>query len=318
MLCPTYPKWSTNSTEWDGCTPPSLEGVKTTTKEPGSVWAPTSALDVPSNRRNSVETQSHICGAEGGRDVNSNSILESLMIQKMLRERLGRILGAAIILLSVAHAKGVVIPFQEDFSSGPANWGGRSGLPDLDHQATGGMDGGGYVSDQVSFELNLDGDSIVTFRAQDELNSSGNVFVGNWITAGVREFSAYVRHSANIPLTFFTRFSSPFNFPGATAVRFQPVLPHEWTLVSFAIAADNPAFVTFEGSNFGAIFANIGHLQVGFDVAAGLGGSPSAITVDLDRASIVPEPALSFGMACVLAAGFVAKLRAMRSYVGTR
>jgi hypothetical protein len=225
--------------------------------------------------------------------------------------RWGALAILAILFLAIP-AEAVVVPFQEDFSSGTANWGGRSGLPDLDYRTGGGIDGGNYVSDQVSFELNLDGDSVVTFRAQDELNSSGNAFVGNWLAADVREFSAYVRHSANQPLNVFTRFSSPVNFPGATAVRFQPVLPNTWTLVTFAISPNNPAFVTFEGSNFGAIFGNIGHVQVGFDVPAGLGGSTSPITVDLDRAAIVPEPSAFAGWILVGFAGLAGRTLRLR------
>ncbi len=201
-----------------------------------------------------------------------------------------RPLVIALGLLVTRPVGAVTVPFLEEFATNDARWGGRSGLLELDYVASGGLGGGGYVSDQVSFELNTDGDSIVAFRAQDELNSSGNAFVGNWITGGVARFSTFVRHAAAEPLFFFTRFSSPFNFPGATAVRFQPVAPNTWTQLDFEISANNPAFVTFEGSNFSTVFSNIGHVQVGFDVPTGLGGSAAPITVDLDRASIVPEP----------------------------
>ena len=200
------------------------------------------------------------------------------------------LLIVALALVGTQPVRAVTVPFVEEFSTSDSRWGGRSGLLELDYVASGGVDGGGYVSDQVRFELSADGDSIVAFRAQEELNSSGNAFVGNWITGGVARFSAFVRHSATEPLFFFTRFSSPFNFPGATAVRFQPVAPHTWTQLDFEISADNPAFVTFEGSNFNTVFSNIGHVQVGFDVPTGLGGSSTPITVDLDRAAIVPEP----------------------------
>lgn len=195
-------------------------------------------------------------------------------------------------LIFPASAGALTLPFLEDFVADDARWGTRGGGLGLDYLANGGMGGGGYVSDEIGLELNADGDSIVAFRAQDELNSSGNAFVGNWVGGSVQRFSAMVRHSAAVPLTFFTRFSSPFNFPGATAVRFQPVMPHVWTALEFTIDGANPAFVTFEGSNFATVFGNIGHVQVGFDVPTGFGGSTTPIRVDLDQAAIVPEPML--------------------------
>lgn len=200
-----------------------------------------------------------------------------------------------LFLAGIGPASAVVVPFTEGFDTSASNWGGRSGLPDLDYVPAGGVSGGGYVSDQLNFELNMDGDSIVAFRAQDELNSSGHAFVGNWLTSGVASFSAWVRHSSPVPVNFFTRFSHPHNFPGATAVRFQPVFPNQWTQISFQINASNPAFVTFEGSDFNTIFANIGHVQVGFDVPTGFGGSLIPVTVDLDQAAILPEPGMGLG-----------------------
>jgi hypothetical protein len=133
----------------------------------------------------------------------------------------------------------------------------------------------------------------VLIRAQDEFNSSGHAFEGNWIAQGVGRFSALVRHNAPLPLSYFARFSSPANFPGGTAVKFAPVPPNTWTQLNFDIRADNPEFVTFEGSSFNAVFSNIGHIQLGVNVPAALNENATAFTFDIDKASIaaVPEPA---------------------------
>jgi hypothetical protein len=202
----------------------------------------------------------------------------------------GSIVVAVAILVQSGQAASV--PFTEDFTTGPANWGDNTTLNLLTHVASGGPDGGAYASTSKSLQ-NLGDQTIVLFRAQDEFNSSGHAFEGNWISQGVGQFSAYVRHNAPLPLSFFGRFSAPANFPGGTAVKFAPVLPNTWTQLNFDIRASNPEFVTFEGSSFETVFSNVGHIQLGVSVPAALGANPTAFTFDIDKASItpaVPEP----------------------------
>jgi hypothetical protein len=140
----------------------------------------------------------------------------------------------------------------------------------------------------------LSGQSVVLFRAQDEFNSSAHAFEGNWVMQGIGRFSAFVRHNAPLPLSYFARFSNPGNFPGGTAVKFVPVLPNIWTQLNFDIRANNPEFVTFEGTSFGAVFSNVGHIQIGVSGPAAMANDPSVFSFDIDKASIamiVPEPA---------------------------
>ena len=194
------------------------------------------------------------------------------------------------VLIGSSH--GAAVPFTEDFTTGAANWGDNSGVSLLTHTAAGGPDGGAYASTSKSLE-NLGGQSAVLFRAQDEFNSSGHALEGNWVAQNVGQFSTYVRHNAPQPLSYFTRFSGPGNFPGGTAVKFVPVLPNTWTLLTFDIRANNPEFVTFEGSSFNTVFSNVGHVQVGVSVPAALNTNTTAFTFDIDKASIiqaVPEP----------------------------
>jgi hypothetical protein len=131
------------------------------------------------------------------------------------------------------------------------------------------------------------------FRAQDEFNSSGHAFEGNWIVQNIGQFSALVRHNAPLPLSFFARFSGPGNFPGGTAVKFAPVLPNTWTELSFDIRPSNPEFVTYEGTSFNTVFSNVGHIQLGLSVPAALAANSTAFMFDIDKVSIaraIPEP----------------------------
>jgi hypothetical protein len=74
--------------------------------------------------------------------------------------------------------------------------------------------------------------------------------------------------------------------------------------LSFDIFPSNPAFVTFEGTNFNTVFSNIGHVQIGVSVPASLDALTSPLRFDLDSVSIVPEPGgwllLTLGMMFVV------------------
>jgi hypothetical protein len=201
--------------------------------------------------------------------------------------------GTAIVglLLCSTSVQATTLPFTEEFTDDVADWADNTGL-DLTHVGSGGPDGGAYASTTFVLE-NRGGESVILFRGQDELGSSNGAFEGNWITEGVAQFSAFVRHDAPQPLNFLTRFSGPGNFPGAVAVSFAPVPPDTWTLIEFDIRPDNPEFVTFEGTNFNTVFSNIGHVQVGISVPESLDSVSTPFTFDLDKSSIapVPEPA---------------------------
>lgn len=217
-------------------------------------------------------------------------------------------LSTATALVAIAAVTGstsaATVPFTEDFASDTANW-KDAAISDLAYNAAGGPDGSGFVTGSFSFVGSADGDTPVILRGQDTFDASGDNFVGNWLTDGITEFSAFVRHDAPLPLNFFTRFASPFNFPGGVAVNFVPVLPNTWTQVTFDISALNPQFVSFEGSDFNTIFSNVGNVQLGVSVPAALAGSGATYSFDLDQPTITPEPA-TLGL---IAAGGLCALR---------
>ncbi len=206
--------------------------------------------------------------------------------------RMRRALSAlAWALLPAVAAAQPTVPFTEDFANDSANWRGATGVNSLAWHATGGPDGGAYASGPFNFVNSNPGDTPGLLRGQQAYGSSGGAFSGNWIDAGVSLFTMQVRHDAPLPLTFFTRFASPLNFPGGVAIAFQPVRPNEWTPISIPINPGNPQFVTFEGSDFQTVFSNIGNIQVAVEVPAELAGRNQAFNFDIDKVSIVPEPA---------------------------
>ncbi len=201
------------------------------------------------------------------------------------------------------------LPIEENFDTDAANWFNAGGFGPATYNATGGSDGGGYISEVLDLSTSMAADTPALFRAQDEFGSSGNAFVGNYLTNGATELTAFIRHNAPAPINMFTRFSGPGNFPGAVSVDFVPVFPNVWTQVSFPIDPSSPQFVTFEGMDFNSVFGLIGHIQIGPSITAGVAGLPAQVTFDLDQVRLVPEPTTGV---LVLLAG-VALIRRRRS-----
>ena len=217
-------------------------------------------------------------------------------------------IAAGLLFGSQASA---VTSFTETFDNDNSSWGDPTGSPGgAEHNASGFVSTTGALADL--------GQGVL-FRGNGSAGASGGAFSGNWIADGVGQFSVDVRHNSQVPLSFFARFASPFNFPGATAVRFQPVLANQWTTLTFNIA-DNPAFgapnfVTFEGSSFDAVFSNIGRVQVGVSIPDGFENNPAlangVFTFDMDNASVsvIPEPS---GSLLAMAGGMLLMLRRRR------
>lgn len=199
--------------------------------------------------------------------------------------------SAMVAFVGVGVATATVVPFTEEFTTDSAAWRDNPGTGPLGWSAVGGPDGGSHATTTFNFVNQAPGGTPTLFRAQDEFGSSGNAFVGNWLADGVTEFSAFVRHEAGLPLTFFVRFSNPSNFPGAVGLNFAPVPSGVWTRIAIGITPGNPQFINFETSDFNTIFSNIGHVQIGVSVPAALAGVNAPFAFSLDKPTIVPEPA---------------------------
>ena len=220
---------------------------------------------------------------------------------------IGAIVVASACTTSV-HA--ALVPFTEGFDSDESSWRDSTGNALLNWFNTGGPAGAGdgYASGMFNFAGSAAGDTPVILRGQESFGSSGGAFSGDWIADGVTEFSFSFRHDAPAPVNVFTRFASSFNFPGAVAVDFVPVLPNTWTEVTIAIEPANPQFISFSGQSFEAVFSSIGNLQIGVQVPGSLAGFDSDFTFDIDNVSIVPAP----GAASLLLAGLLTGRRRRR------
>ncbi len=214
------------------------------------------------------------------------------------------ILTVFALAATSAPALAATVPFVETFAAGDANWRNAAGAA-VDFNPSGPFDG--FISTPFNFVNNAANEDLVIFRGQSSFGSSGGAFVGDWITAGVAEFSFDIRHNGPADAVFFARFASPFNFPGVVALDSSPIAAGEWTRITFAIDASNPQFI-FEGpSTFGSVFSNIGNVQIGVRVPVAFAGLDQPITFSLDNVAItggvIPTPgaAMLFGVAGIAA-----------------
>ena len=217
-------------------------------------------------------------------------------------------LASVCVLAGVAAVSGATVPFTEDFDTGVSNWRDANSLDTLSWFAAGGPDGGAYVSTSYLVPDPIPPFGAILFRGHDAFDSSGDNFVGDWITVGVSEFSFWVRHDALSPLAIFARFATAANFPGAVGISFEPVLPNVWTEIVIPIFDGSPNII-LEGFPFGDVFSNIGNVQIGINVTADLIGQ--TIIVDLDKASITPSPG-TLPLLCLAAMGCRRRRRRVR------
>jgi hypothetical protein len=204
------------------------------------------------------------------------------------------------------HSLAASVPFVEGFDTGTSGWLDNASSS-LSFVASGGQDGG-YVATQFNFVgSSAGGQGPVLFRGN--ATASGGAFTGNWIIDGVGTLSAWVRHDADVPLTYFARFATPAGFPGAIAIDFTPVAssagPDGWTRIDFAIDPASTQFVSFEGSDFASVFSSVGRVQIGVSIPAALAGVDRVVRFDLDTVGIAaaaPEPASCAALLALLGA----------------
>lgn len=224
----------------------------------------------------------------------------------MNSRRLSVSLAVSLAAASVALG-GPTVPFTETFDNGASNWLTGDFAPPTTF-ASGGVGDSGFIRSFTGFQFNDPESLNVIFRGNKGFfpgtDASDGAFIGNWIDAGVTNLSFSVRHNIPGPVTFFARIAADTfgaAFPGAVAVAFQPVFAGQWATISIDIDPNNPAFVTFEGSTYNAVFSNVGFIQIGVIAPDALLGNPTIWDVDLDHVSIVPAPAALFALAPVLA-----------------
>lgn len=208
----------------------------------------------------------------------------------------------AVLAVAAIPVRAATVPFTEDFPSNTANWFANSaGTVPVVFNASGGPDGGSFVSSAINFVgVVAGGPPPLMFRGQENFASSGGAFLGNWITDGVTDLSLYVRHDAGVPLDFFTRIAAaPSVMPpvGGAISNTLAVPSGVWTPISIAINPTNAGLLP-EFSNFSAIFSNVARIQIGISPPPALFGANQTVTFGLDKVSIVPEPASLLLLGC--------------------
>lgn len=229
----------------------------------------------------------------------------------MFRVSVFSLMALSLSLSLASTSRALTVPFTEDFSSNNSNWGkAASAFTPADYVSTGGPAGAGdgYISNAFTFAAGDLGQLV--FRGQDNFNSSGDAFVGNW-SGTVQTLSFYIRQNSSVPLNVGARLATSMNFPGANWIYETGVLPNTWAKVTIPITdTPGPGYTyTPEGPiTLASVINALGNIQV----LAERGTLPvgTVVTIDVDKISIVPEPSTlllaGFG---VLAGGFVALRR---------
>jgi hypothetical protein len=206
---------------------------------------------------------------------------------------------ALVAIGTLAGETSAAPPFTEDFSGGSAGWRfNTANTPPLVGVGTGGPDGGAFVRNNLA---SLTGspqspETILLFRAHKTYAGVDLGYTGDWITAGVKQVSAFVRHDAPQPLTFVARFAGEANFPGAFYATTGPVPGGVWTPITFNVTATSPQNVTYEGGTHQQVFQNfdnsgVANMQFGVTIPAGLSGTgPYVFDFDKVNVSLTPEP----------------------------
>ena len=225
----------------------------------------------------------------------------------MIRNHLCTAVVASAMTFIAAQAEAATF-YTEDFTAGTNGWRFATATT-LTPVGSGGPDGSPYVSrtfDPTSA-------APIIFRAQEEFPGIDFSYTGNWISLGVNEVSAWVRHSLPEAIEFTARFSNPANFPGASYVS-SLVPSNTWTKVTFDVTASSPQNVTYEGTSHATVMSNVGHMQFGANIPSSLQSGPAVeYTFDFDGLEVltIPEPA-SASLAALACSGLSLVVRRRR------
>ena len=202
-----------------------------------------------------------------------------------------------------------VLPFSEGFDSGASNWlNGGSQTPN--YATSGGLSNSAYIS--TSATIDTTGFGPIIFRGNNSTSASDKAFVGNWLSAGVSEFSAYVWHDAPVALNLYARFDRGQG--NAASSNNHLVAPSTWTLLKIPIVnslgTTGQVFQSYGAagsSGFSTIFNSINNVQIALGASQDPSTHGQTYTVGLDSVSIVPEPGT--GMLLMFGLGLVASFR---------
>jgi hypothetical protein len=221
-----------------------------------------------------------------------------------------RILSLAALLTGISSAQALIVPFTEEFSGNASGWlTGTSQSPTWN--STGGADGGSYISAEAT--MTPTGFGAALFRGNATSDASGDAFVGNWLSAGVTLFSAFIRHNAEQPLDIFARLDAGSG-RAASSVGFT-VPTNQWFPISLPIVDSTTSFQSYgqPPTGFSIVFTNIQNVQFFASPSSPAG----TFRFDLDKVSVVPEPGtlglLGLAVALLVYAGARQRLRSAQN-----
>ena len=202
------------------------------------------------------------------------------------------IFGCLVCVGLIENGRAAVsLPFTEMFDSGDSNWlNGAGGSPG--YALNGGFAGSGYIF--TSAKIDTSGFGPIIFRGNNSTSASDKAFVGDWLSAGVSEFSAYVWHDAPVALNFYARFDRGQG--NAASSNNHLVAPSTWTLLKIPIVnslgTTGQVFQSYgmAGPGFSTIFNSINNVQIALGASQDPSTHGQTYTVGLDGVSIVPEP----------------------------
>ena len=224
------------------------------------------------------------------------------------------IVAAVAVASCLCNPAVAAFPFVENFSTDAANWTQSSGGALLNHVATGGPANDPYVTRNATLPAyqppgQMGALASIVFRGEQTPLASNGGFNGNWLTAGIKKVTAFVRHNAGVPLSYNFRLADPNNSPGASYFT-DPVPSGVWTKLTVDVTPTSPQWITYGAGTHATVFDNIGRIQISAVVPVGWDGTQS-VAFDLDRVAVaVPEPAtLAAGAMAVAGLALVARRR---------
>lgn len=224
-------------------------------------------------------------------------------------------LSALIVAFSVSAASAITLPTIEDFDTGPANWRQATSSLTVDWAADGGPEGDGDAYVTYNRSVGTATAAAVVFRGQGAFDSSADAFVGDWLAAGVKEFSFWFRHDAPGPVTVGARFTpAATNFPAMSILTpVNSVAPNAWTQITFSLALDNPNWINESAdpiaTTYNTVFSDLANVQIMLQRDDSIPNN-TVVKIDLDKVAALPEPS-SFALASlgIVGAAFVARRR---------
>lgn len=214
-----------------------------------------------------------------------------------------RIATLAALAAFTTTSNAQILGFLEDFNTDSAGWRNFAGTTDLEWINSGGPDASPYASSTYNLSLASGMFPPTVIRAHATYPSSGGAYVGDWISAGVTGVSFSFRHDLSEAIILGGRFATPNNQQGASVITSFAVEPNTWTTVTYDLTPDSTDIISFGSGSYGSIFSNVGNIQLGFYVPAGLAGQNIDVRFDIDNFAIVPAPGtVALGMMGALAA----------------